>query len=135
MPVILWTDALVFVLVAAIVLYFWYVSRQPHLRRPWGRVTRSASGMAALVVLAVFVAIGVLDSLHYRPALERKGEDGRTVYSTEVLSLFDWLATPLWSRRERTYSAPLATRAFASETLEVPGPGSKPCTSSCTPVS
>jgi peptide/nickel transport system permease protein len=121
-PVILWTDALVFVLVAGIALYFWYARRQPHLRRPWGRVTQSAAGMAALLVLVVFVAVGLLDSLHYRPALERRSEGGETVYSTEVRSLLDTLVAPLWQHRERTYSAPLATRAFARETLEVAGP-------------
>ncbi|HZR70191.1 MAG TPA: ABC transporter permease [Burkholderiales bacterium] len=126
MPVILWTDALVFVLVAAIGAYVLYARRQPHLRRPWGRVRQSAAGMSALVVLAVFVAIGLADSLHYRPALERQGGRGGIAYSTAVLSLFDALAAPLWSHRERTYSAPFATRAFARETLEVPGPDGKP---------
>jgi peptide/nickel transport system permease protein len=125
-PVILWTDALVFVLVAAIAGYSWYVRRQPHLLLPWRRVTRSASGTSALAVLLVFVAIGLLDSLHYRPALERKGEQGEAAYSTEVLSLFDALATTLRAHRERTYSAPLATRAFARETLETTGPDGKP---------
>src|SRR4029077_558109 len=47
-------------------------------------------------------------------------------YSTEVLSLFDALATPLRAHRERTYSAPLATRAFARETVETTGPDGKP---------
>jgi peptide/nickel transport system permease protein len=126
MPVILWTDALVFLLVAAIAAYVVYARRQPHLRRPWSRVTQSASGMSALVVLVAFIAIGLLDSLHYRPALQRSGPGGETVYSTEVLSLFDAAATPLRGRRERTYSAPLATRAFARETTETTGPDGKP---------
>jgi peptide/nickel transport system permease protein len=124
-PVILLTDGLVFVLVAAIAAYVLYARRQPHLRRPWSRVTQSTSGMSALVVLAVFVAIGLLDSLHYRPALQRSGDTGETAYSTEVLSVFDAVAMPLRLRRERTYSAPLATRAFARETLEVPGADGK----------
>jgi peptide/nickel transport system permease protein len=120
MPVLLTTDVLVWLLVGAIAGYFAYVRRQPHLLLPWRRVTRSASGMSALVVLAVFVAIGLLDSLHYRPALEREGEQGRTVYAVEALSVFDAIASPLRAHRERTYSAPLATRAYARETLEVP---------------
>ena len=65
-------------------------------------------------------------SLHYRPALERKGDRGETAYSTEVLSLFDALATPLRAHRERTYSAPLATRAFARETTETTAPDGRP---------
>jgi peptide/nickel transport system permease protein len=121
MPVVLWTDALVFFLVAAIAAYFLYARRQPHLRAPWRRVTHSAQGMSTLVVLSVFVAVGLLDSLHYRPALERKPGQGEA-YSTEVLSVFDAIAAPLRAHRERTYSAPFATRAFARETVEVPGP-------------
>jgi peptide/nickel transport system permease protein len=117
----LWTDRLVWLLVAAIVAYLLYVRRQPHLLAPWRRVTRSAYGMSALVVLATFVFVGLLDSLHYRPALESR--PGQSVaYSTEVLSLLDAAASPLRHHRERTYSAPLATRAYARETLEVQGP-------------
>src|SRR5262249_39158564 len=82
---------------------------------------QSAQGMSALVVLAVFVAVGLLDSLHYRPALERRGGEA-PAYSTEVISVFDALAGPLRTHREKTYSAPFATRAFARETREVPGP-------------
>src|SRR6185295_1640435 len=122
-PVVLWTDALVCLLVVVVTGYFLYVRRQPHLLLPWRRVTQSAYGMSALVVLCVFVAIGLLDSLHYRPALERKdGQQGGTAYSTEVLSLFDAIATPLRAHHERTYSAPFATRAFARETIEIAGP-------------
>ncbi|MGB5080996.1 MAG: ABC transporter permease [Burkholderiales bacterium] len=120
MLVRLWTDVLVWLLVAAIVAYSIYVRRQPHLLAPWRRVTRSALGMSALVVLAAFVFIGLLDSLHYRPALERRAGQGEA-YSAEVLSLLDAAAGPLRERRERTYSAPLATRAYARETLEVRG--------------
>jgi len=70
------TDILVWLLVAAIAAYFIYVRRQPHLLVPWRRVTQSAYGMSALVVLVVFVTIGLLDSIHYRPALERKAGQG-----------------------------------------------------------
>ena len=118
MPVLLTTDVLVWLLVAAVGAYFVHVRRRPHLLAPWRRVTRSASGMSALFVLAVFVAIGLLDSLHYRPALER-GEQGGTVYAVEAVSVFDAIASPLRAHRERTYSAPLASRAYARETLEI----------------
>lgn len=121
MPVVLWSDRLLFLLIAGILAYFWYVRRQPHLLFPWRRVTQSAYGMSALVVVTVFVAIGVLDSMHYQPALDRK-EDKGAAYSIEVLSIFDAIASPLRAHRERTYSAPFATRAFARETSEVPGP-------------
>jgi peptide/nickel transport system permease protein len=119
-PVLLTTDCLVWLLAAAVAAYFLHVRGAPHLLVPWKRVTRSASGMSALVVLAVFVTVGLLDSLHYRPALDRKGEKGETVYAVEAASVLDKIASPLRQHRERTYSAPLATRAYARETLEIP---------------
>ncbi len=76
-PVILWTDALVFLLVAVVIAFGWYIRRHEHLMAPWRKVARSRYGMCALVVLMPFVAIGLLDSLHYRPRLEASQGDGQ----------------------------------------------------------
>ena len=92
MPVVLWTDALIFLLLAAVAGYFWFVSRNPQMRATWMRVTESPSGMAALVVLLAYLAVGLLDSLHYRPALDKTDPAGKTIYSVEVLSALDALA-------------------------------------------
>ncbi|SOD39787.1 ABC transporter permease [Nitrosovibrio sp. Nv4] len=121
-PVILWTDALVYLLVAAVILFAWYVWRNEHLWAPWRRVGHSASGMAALTVLVFFVIIGLLDTVHLRPAVENDS-GGETVYSVEVLSLFDVIATPLRTQVEKTYSAPFAAHLYARETIEHPGGG------------
>jgi peptide/nickel transport system permease protein len=123
MPVVLPTDYPVWLLVAVAIAYGWYARRQPHLAAPWRRVARSPAGMSALVVLAAFVVVGLADSLHFRPQLERGDREARPVYGVEVLSLLDVLVMPLRTRTERTYSAPLATRAFAKETIELPGGG------------
>jgi peptide/nickel transport system permease protein len=74
--------------------------------------------MAAATVLMAFLAVGLLDSLHYRPALDNKGE-GKTAYAIEVLSVLDLALTPLRTRNEKTYSEPLATRAYAKESIEL----------------
>lgn len=121
LPVALWTDVLVWLLVALGVIYFWYVGRQAHLLVPWRRVLRSAPGVCALVVLAVFVVIGLFDSIHYRQRLEGKAADGAPIHGVEVLSALDAVLEPLRTRVERTYSAPLATRAYQRETTELPG--------------
>jgi peptide/nickel transport system permease protein len=123
MPVVLWTDGPVWLLVAITIAYFAYVRRHEHLAAPWRRVRRSTAGMMALVVLLAFVVVGLLDSLHFRPRLEGADRKGDAVYSTEVLSLLDVLVLPLKTRNERTYSAPLATRAYSKETIELPGGG------------
>jgi peptide/nickel transport system permease protein len=116
--VVLWTDALVFLLVAAVVALVWHVRRHEHLAAPWRKVARDPSGMAAAAVLAVFVVIGLADSVHYRPAIGAK--DGRTIYAVDVLSLLDAAAAPLRARREKTYSAPFATHLYSKETIELP---------------
>ncbi len=123
MPVVLWTDVPVWLLVAITLGYFAYVRRHEHLAAPWRRVARSAPGMVALVVLLAFAAVGLVDSLHFRPALEGKDQKGGTVYAVEVLSLLDVAVMPLKTRTERTYSAPLAIRSFSKETTELAGGG------------
>ncbi|MGC2518421.1 MAG: ABC transporter permease [Burkholderiales bacterium] len=122
-PVLLWTDRLVFLLIAAIAGYFAYVRRHEHLAAPWRRVARSASGMAALVVLLAFVVVGVLDSLHFRPAMPGGDAQGNAIYAVEVQSALDSVLAPLRRRVETTYSAPFATRAYARELIELQGEG------------
>ena len=112
----LWSDVLVWLLVVAVIGFAVYTRNHPHLRAPWARVARSASGMAAATVLLVFVLVGLLDSLHYRAALPQQG--GKTAYATEVRSVLDRVLQPLRATREKTYSAPLATHLYAKETVQ-----------------
>lgn len=124
MPVrieLLWSDLLVWLLVAGVTGLVLYTRGRPHLSAPWVKVGRSASGMAAATVLAAFVAAGLLDSVHYRPALPP--QDGKPAWSTELRSLLDRALEPLRANREKTYSAPLATHLFAKETLQLPDGG------------
>ncbi|MCC6534631.1 MAG: ABC transporter permease [Burkholderiales bacterium] len=118
-PVILWTDALVFLLLVALAGVVVYVRRHEHLRQPWRRVAHSATGMAGAVVLAFFVLVGVLDSLHYRA---RAGGDSSrgNVYAVEITSVLDALLRSLKERPEKTYSAPLGYQLYARETVELP---------------
>ncbi|MEO8991491.1 MAG: ABC transporter permease [Nitrosospira sp.] len=120
-PVVLWTDALVYLLVAVVLVFVWHVRRNPHLLAPWRRVSHSASGMAALTVLMFFIVAGLLDTVHLRPAVGNANSGaGERAYSVEVLSLLDLIATPLRVRVEKTYSAPFAAHLYARETVELP---------------
>ena len=114
----LWSDVLVWLLVVGIVAFALYTRSRPHLRGPWSRVAGSAGGMASATVLAVFVLVGLLDSLHYRAALPP--QDGKPAWSTELRSVLDRVLEPLRASREKTYSAPLATQLFAKETVQLP---------------
>jgi peptide/nickel transport system permease protein len=118
-PYVLATDALVWLLVAIAAGYAVYCRRHAHLSVPWRRVFQSPAAMASAVVLAAFLAVGLLDSLHYRPQLPQKGSEPKA-YATEVLSLLDLGLAHLRGRSEKTYSAPLATRSYAKEQVELP---------------
>jgi peptide/nickel transport system permease protein len=118
LPFPLFTDVLLWVLAGVVAFYAWYCSRRPHLAAPWKRVFQSKAAAAAAVILACYLAIGFADSLHYRPRLAQAGGSG-PVYSPEVLSVLDLALSHLRERRERTYSAPLATRLYSKEQMKV----------------
>jgi peptide/nickel transport system permease protein len=111
-PVILWTDALVWLLMLASTGFAWSIVRTPVLRSAWHNVLTRPMGMASLVVLAVFVLTGLADSLHYRSRIDNGQLD------VEVRSVLDRTLAPLIAETERTYSAPLATHSQARETIE-----------------
>ena len=119
-PVILWTDALIFALLLAVLVLVWLIRSQEHLRAPWRVVAQRPMAMGAALVLGVFVVIGLLDSLHYRAQLTDSPADAPQ-YSVEVLSVFDALTSALRSRQEKTYSAPLAMQLYAKEFVERDG--------------
>ncbi|MBS0335325.1 MAG: ABC transporter permease [Proteobacteria bacterium] len=121
MPVILVTDVLVWLLVAAAAGYAYYCRRHDHLAAPWRRVFASRAAMVSLVVLCAYLAAGLADSLHFRARLESGGPGAPAAYSNEVMSLLDVAVGDLRTRSEKTYSAPFATRLYAKELIELPG--------------
>ena len=118
-PVILWTDALIFLLTAVVVIFVFYARSKPHIREPWQRVFTGRIAAASVVVLLAFVLTGLLDSLHYRLPLAANGKNAETHYAGEVLSVLDALVGPLKTQVEKTYSAPFATHLFSRETIEL----------------
>ena len=126
LPVILWTDALIYLLLAAVAGFVWYVRRHEQFRAPWWRVAQTPAAMSALVVLAVFILIGLLDSVHFRLALPAapgtqtdRAPSRDVAYAVDVKSALDLMLSSIANRPERTYSAPLATHAYAKETVEL----------------
>lgn len=121
MLIVLWTDALVFLLLALGVLFGLYAARYEHLRVPWRRVARSRVGVAMLVVLSAYGAVGLLDTVHVRLKLDTPAEStAAPQYAPEILSLLDLTLSGLRERQEKTYSAPFATHLFVKEANEQP---------------
>jgi peptide/nickel transport system permease protein len=118
-PLLLWTDAVVFVLLAALVLYVRHVRADPALAATWRKVFMDRAAMAAGVVVAAGLVIAVLDSLHYRPALPAApGQPaGSVAYDTRTWSVLDRVLLRLIATREATYSEPLAYAGFTRESV------------------
>lgn len=117
--VVLWSDALLFALLAAVFLLALWARRQAPLRASWARVVANKVAMVSFTILMAFLLIGVLDSLHYRARLAVVSGQAanKPIYAVEVTSLLDALLAPLREHPEKTYSAPLATHLFAKEPL------------------
>ncbi|MFT7414546.1 MAG: peptide/nickel transport system permease protein [Methylophagaceae bacterium] len=115
LPVFLWTDILIYVLLAVVVSAVLYIRRHPHLRAPWKLVLLRKRGVISIMILLCYVAVGLLDSVHFRTALSTQQASDVTHYSTDVMTLLDLAILPLRQQVEKTYSAPLATRLFVRE--------------------
>lgn len=114
-PVLLWTDAALWLMVAAGLAYAWRVRRLPHLRAPWARVGCDPVAACAGVVMALFLLVTLVDSVHLRRALPSAG--GATVYDTRTLSLLDLLLARQIEMREVSYSVPLGTHGATKESV------------------
>ena len=113
--VLLWTDLALWLMAAAIVAYALRVKSQAHLRATWQRVLRDPVAASAGVVMALFLGVTLVDSVHLRPALATT--DGSTVYDTRTLSTLDLLLARQTAMREVSYSVPLGTHGFNKESI------------------
>ncbi|MCX4188074.1 ABC transporter permease [Methylophaga sp. OBS4] len=114
LPVFLWTDILIYLLLAVVAAAAVFVKNRPHLSAPWKTVIQRKRGMISIMILFCYVTIGLLDSIHFRLALEPDSQQ-RQHYATEVISVFDLLTDSLRQQVEKTYSAPLSTHLFVKE--------------------
>lgn len=105
--IILWTDALFFILIVAILgLTFWSWP-QVQLRRCWLKVFTNKLGLVSAVVLFAFTSIAFLDSLHF------KNTNG------QIESVLDVILKSSSQVQETTYSAPYIGLHGAWVALEI----------------
>ncbi len=118
--VFLWSDAVVLAIPLLLLAYALRVRRSPNLRGIWRRVLQDRAAICSALVLLVFLAVAVADSLHFRRLLtEVRTATGTSLraYSTRTESLLDVLLTRLVQGRETSYSAPLAMRGYTKDTV------------------
>jgi len=104
--IVLWTDALIFLLIAMTIGLGVTLRGKEHFRRPLRQIAASKTGMVSLTVLLFFIAIGLIDSIHFKAT----GDDGN-----DVISVLDTWAAPMRRQGEKTYSAPFAAFGYGKE--------------------
>ncbi len=119
--VVLWTDAVLFFVLAAVIAYGFKVARTPHLAATWRKAFMRPSGAAAATLLAFFVLIGLLDSLHYRPELSSATGSTAAQYSPVTYSVLDTILARQADGHESSYSAPLAYQSYSKDAMLVDG--------------
>ena len=136
-PVLLWSDALIFLLTFAVAFFIYQVRRNEQARKRWRKVFASKVGMSAFVVICVYASVALLDSLHFREPLssvatevgaETKSDiesvtlavaetPKEIAYSADVKSVLDLVLSDLNALQEKTYSAPLSIYSFSKENV------------------
>ena len=119
-PVLLWSDALIFMLVIVLSTFFYRLRNDPQTRERWSQVFSQRLGMVTCTVIMVYVGIALLDSLHFRRALANpEGADAMEVfYDNKVISVLDVMLDGMGDRFERTYSAPFALKSFEKSDMK-----------------
>ncbi|OGQ51743.1 MAG: hypothetical protein A3J24_13370 [Deltaproteobacteria bacterium RIFCSPLOWO2_02_FULL_53_8] len=126
MPVILATDIIVFLLVAGVVWAVVAVRRHGVAGAAWAELRRRKLALASMVILALYLFVGLADSIRYRDRLRDSSGaavdsvQGNGAYSAEALSLLDRAMSGARTHGEKTYSAPFADRLFSKESMEMP---------------
>lgn len=110
---VLWTDALLYLLLLSGIVFLFWARKQAHLRIAWQDVTQNRLAMMAAVIFAVYLIIALLDSVHFQ-YVDAKQQN----YVSE--SLLDYLVSPLGQQDEKTYSAPFATHLFTKDFIKLP---------------
>ena len=106
--VVLWTDALLFLLASVGACSVYYLHAQAHHKRALDYLKNSPIGMASWLLLCCFLLIALIDSLHFHSLASQ---------NKEVISVLDTLLATLRSHTEKTYSAPFASTLFSKEML------------------
>jgi peptide/nickel transport system permease protein len=116
---VLWTDMLIYIVVAVLAIFFWTLRDDKITRKRWREVFSSRLGMVCFVVICSYISIALLDSLHFRWALapEPGQPSDQVYYDNKVTSVLDLALGDMSTLHEKTYSAPFALKLFEKDNM------------------
>jgi len=101
---LLWTDIMIWILLFAIVAWGWVVARSPQVQKQWHTIFKSSIALSSAIVLLFYLLFALMDSIHFR-----------FDNSSNMVSLLDMAFEHRIKNRERTYSAPFATKEYTKD--------------------
>ena len=105
-PVVLWSDALLFLLLLGFILWLIWFRKTEKYGLIKKEIRHRSRYLIALIILVFYSAVGFIDTLHFKETS-----------SAPVKSVLDILLSPHDRILETTYSAPFATTIHSSKIL------------------
>lgn len=102
------TDALIYILVIISSFFLLLENKSVLLQRIMQKILSRSRYVITTVLLLSFMLVGFMDTIHFKPDPE----------SNTVVSLLDWVLSPLNSQSEVTYSAPFSTHSYVPEIVK-----------------
>lgn len=99
------TDALVYLLLTGLLVWLYFFRKTPEWRLIIARIKQRPYYLVALILLLIYGAIGLLDSIHFEATPDHFA----------VRSILDLILSPYDRVSEVTYSAPFATHSAVPE--------------------
>ena len=107
---LLWTDIMVWLLLFAIILWGYIVSRSSRAKEQWRAIFKSPIALTSAIILLFYLSFALIDSIHFRVENQHR-----------VISLLDMAFEHRVKDRERTYSAPFALKEYSKDIAIING--------------
>ena len=115
MFVFLLTDIFFYIIIFSLGYYVYYVRKTKDILDTWKHVFKSKTGIISIIVLAFFLLIAILDSIHFKEKIENENSD-LISYSSEIKSVLDLILLPTYQNTEKSYSSPFSSNLYSKET-------------------
>ena len=115
MFVFLLTDIFFYIIIFSLGYYVYYVRKTKDILETWKHVFKSKTGIISIIVLAFFLLIAILDSIHFKEKIKNENND-LISYSSEIKSVLDLILLPTYQNAEKSYSSPFSSNLYSKET-------------------
>ena len=112
MFVFLLTDIFFYIIIFSLGYYVYYVRKTEDILETWKHVFKSKTGIISIVVLAFFLLIAILDSIHFKEKIKNEKND-LISYSSEIKSVLDLILLPTYKNTEKSYSSPFSSNLYS----------------------